>query len=165
MPAAQAPVTPTASVSTRNRGEIAASKSSSATCFAPESCSRRLSFSGERVSTSSATRTNPPITASFAASPPNSAPSAGVIQSVKHGRGRGLIQLGLLLLIATPIARVGFLHRGIRHRTRSHVRSLHPDRARHPALQPPRFRPGRVSADALLLGRSGPGRTKKPRPS
>jgi len=30
----------------------------------------------------------------------------GVIRSVVHGRGRGLIQLGLLLLIATPIARV-----------------------------------------------------------
>ena len=32
----------------------------------------------------------------------------GVIQSVlrDHGRGRGLIQLGLLLLIATPIVRV-----------------------------------------------------------
>jgi uncharacterized membrane protein len=32
----------------------------------------------------------------------------GVIQSVVNGRGRGLIQLGLLLLIATPIARVAF---------------------------------------------------------
>jgi uncharacterized membrane protein len=32
----------------------------------------------------------------------------GVIQSVINGRGRGLIQLGLLLLIATPIARVSF---------------------------------------------------------
>ena len=32
----------------------------------------------------------------------------GVIHSVINGRGRGLIQLGLLLLIATPIARVGF---------------------------------------------------------
>jgi uncharacterized membrane protein len=32
----------------------------------------------------------------------------GVIQSVMNGRGRGLIQLGLLFLIATPIARVGF---------------------------------------------------------
>jgi uncharacterized membrane protein len=32
----------------------------------------------------------------------------GVIQSVRNGRGRGLIQLGLLLLIATPIARVVF---------------------------------------------------------
>jgi uncharacterized membrane protein len=32
----------------------------------------------------------------------------GVIKSVMNGRGRGLIQLGLLLLIATPIARVAF---------------------------------------------------------
>lgn len=30
----------------------------------------------------------------------------GVVQSVLTGRGRGLIQLGLLFLIATPIARV-----------------------------------------------------------
>jgi uncharacterized membrane protein len=30
----------------------------------------------------------------------------GVFQSVRNGRGRGLIQLGLLLLIATPIVRV-----------------------------------------------------------
>ena len=30
----------------------------------------------------------------------------GVVQSVINGRGRGLIQLGLLFLIATPIARV-----------------------------------------------------------
>lgn len=32
----------------------------------------------------------------------------GIVQSVIHGRGGGLIQLGLLLLIATPIARVAF---------------------------------------------------------
>jgi uncharacterized membrane protein len=32
----------------------------------------------------------------------------GVIHSVFNGRGRGLIQLGLLFLIATPIARVAF---------------------------------------------------------
>jgi uncharacterized membrane protein len=32
----------------------------------------------------------------------------GVVQSVIDGRGRGLIQLGLLILIATPIARVAF---------------------------------------------------------
>ncbi len=32
----------------------------------------------------------------------------GVIQSVINGRGQGIIQLGLLLLIATPIARVAF---------------------------------------------------------
>jgi Predicted membrane protein len=30
----------------------------------------------------------------------------GILRSVMHGRGRGLIQLGLLFLIATPIARV-----------------------------------------------------------
>lgn len=32
----------------------------------------------------------------------------GVIESVRGGHGRGWIQLGLLLLIATPIARVAF---------------------------------------------------------
>ncbi len=32
----------------------------------------------------------------------------GVFHSVMNGRGRGLIQLGLLFLIATPIARVAF---------------------------------------------------------
>jgi uncharacterized membrane protein len=32
----------------------------------------------------------------------------GVINGVIHGRGRGFIQLGLLLLIATPIVRVAF---------------------------------------------------------
>ncbi len=32
----------------------------------------------------------------------------GVVQSVRHGHGRGFIQLGLLFLIATPIARVAF---------------------------------------------------------
>ncbi len=32
----------------------------------------------------------------------------GVIRSVLKGRGRGLIQLGLLMLISTPIARVAF---------------------------------------------------------
>ena len=33
---------------------------------------------------------------------------AGIWSGVTAGRGRGLIQLGLLLLIATPVARVGF---------------------------------------------------------
>jgi uncharacterized membrane protein len=33
---------------------------------------------------------------------------SGIVHSVLAGRGRGLIQLGLLLLIATPIARVLF---------------------------------------------------------
>ena len=33
---------------------------------------------------------------------------SGVIRSVLNGRGRGIIQFGLLFLIATPIARVAF---------------------------------------------------------
>ena len=32
----------------------------------------------------------------------------GIVRGAWHGRGRGIIQLGLLLLIATPIARVIF---------------------------------------------------------
>ena len=32
----------------------------------------------------------------------------GIVQDTLMGRGRGLIQLGLLLLIATPIVRVAF---------------------------------------------------------
>jgi len=32
----------------------------------------------------------------------------GVLQSARHGHGRGWIQLGLLFLVATPIARVAF---------------------------------------------------------
>ena len=33
----------------------------------------------------------------------------GILQDVLSGRGRGVIQLGLLLLIATPVARVAYL--------------------------------------------------------
>jgi uncharacterized membrane protein len=33
---------------------------------------------------------------------------AGIVRSALEPRGRGLIQLGLLLLIATPVARVAF---------------------------------------------------------
>jgi len=32
----------------------------------------------------------------------------GILQSVWGGRGRGIIQLGILILIATPVCRVGF---------------------------------------------------------
>ncbi len=32
----------------------------------------------------------------------------GILRSVLAGRGRGIIQLGLVLLIATPVARVAF---------------------------------------------------------
>lgn len=42
----------------------------------------------------------------FRGEPPDYRTIPGVIRSVMAGRGRGLIQLGLLFLIATPIARV-----------------------------------------------------------
>jgi uncharacterized membrane protein len=42
----------------------------------------------------------------FRGEPSNYRTIPGVIQSVRDGRGRGLIQLGLLFLIATPIFRV-----------------------------------------------------------
>ena len=32
----------------------------------------------------------------------------GILRDARAGRGRGIIQLGLLLLIATPVARVAF---------------------------------------------------------
>lgn len=44
----------------------------------------------------------------FAGEPSEFRTIRGVIRSATNGRGRGLIQLGLLLLIATPIARVAF---------------------------------------------------------
>jgi uncharacterized membrane protein len=33
---------------------------------------------------------------------------AGIVRAAVHGSGRGLVQLGLLLLVATPVARVVF---------------------------------------------------------
>ena len=33
---------------------------------------------------------------------------AGIVRAAAHGSGRGLVQLGLLLLVATPVARVVF---------------------------------------------------------
>jgi len=33
---------------------------------------------------------------------------SGILRSVRVGHGRGIIQLGLLMLIATPVARVAF---------------------------------------------------------
>jgi uncharacterized membrane protein len=46
----------------------------------------------------------------------------GIIQNVVQLRGRGIIQLGLLLLIATPVARVAFSVLGFaRERDRMYV--------------------------------------------
>ena len=44
----------------------------------------------------------------FRRQPPEFSSVDGIISQVFSGRGRGLIQLGLLFLIATPIARVAF---------------------------------------------------------
>lgn len=44
----------------------------------------------------------------FSGAPSEFRTVSGILHSVAAGRGRGLIQLGLLLLIATPIARVLF---------------------------------------------------------
>lgn len=45
---------------------------------------------------------------SFRGEPSDFRTIPGVIRSALHGRGRGWMQLGLLCLIATPIARVTF---------------------------------------------------------
>jgi len=44
----------------------------------------------------------------FRRQPPEFSTVDGIIRQVFSGRGRGMIQLGLLFLIATPIARVAF---------------------------------------------------------
>jgi uncharacterized membrane protein len=44
----------------------------------------------------------------FAGEPADLCSVAGVVRAALHLRGRGIIQFGLLLLIATPIARVVF---------------------------------------------------------
>ncbi|MBP5972191.1 MAG: DUF1634 domain-containing protein [Brasilonema angustatum HA4187-MV1] len=44
----------------------------------------------------------------FRGEPPAFSSPEGVANSVLSGRRRGIIQLGLLLLIATPVARVAF---------------------------------------------------------
>jgi uncharacterized membrane protein len=44
----------------------------------------------------------------FHSLPPDSRTVAGIVRGALSLRGRGIIQLGLLLLIATPIARVAF---------------------------------------------------------
>jgi len=45
---------------------------------------------------------------SFREEPSDLRAVAGILRNAIHLRGRGVIQLGLLLLIATPVARVAF---------------------------------------------------------
>ena len=44
----------------------------------------------------------------FHSQPPDFRTFGGIFHSVWGGRGRGIIQLGILILIATPVARVAF---------------------------------------------------------
>ena len=94
--------------SLRNRGEIAALKLFSATCFELEFCCRRRSSSAEHVFNLSRHGREPADYRVFQGEPTELRSIPGVIRSALSGQGRGLIQLGLLLLIATPIARVSF---------------------------------------------------------
>ena len=52
--------------------------------------------------------TNPPNYSIFQGVPAEFRNVGGIIKTTFELRGRGLIQLGLLLLIATPVARVAF---------------------------------------------------------
>ena len=51
----------------------------------------------------------PPVYAVFRGEPADLRTLAGIFHDVRFLRGRGIIQLGLLVLIATPVARVAFL--------------------------------------------------------
>ncbi len=44
----------------------------------------------------------------FHGEPANFRSLSGILHEAFHGRGRGIIQLGLVMLIATPVARVAF---------------------------------------------------------
>jgi len=50
----------------------------------------------------------PPSYGVFRGEPSDLRNVEGILGQVRTGRGRGIIQLGLLLLIATPVARVAF---------------------------------------------------------
>ena len=50
----------------------------------------------------------PPSYGVFRGEPSDLRNFGGILRQVGTGRGRGIIQLGLLLLIATPVARVAF---------------------------------------------------------
>lgn len=63
-----------------------------------------------------------PRYAVFRGEPENLSSPGGILRGALQLRGRGLIQLGLLLLIATPVARVAFsLISFVRQRDRTYV--------------------------------------------
>ena len=68
-------------------------------------------------------------TASFHGEPETLRSVSAIVHGALHMSGRAIIQLGLLLLIATPVARVAFSAVGIRHRARLSVCRDHVVRA------------------------------------
>lgn len=72
----------------------------------------------------------------FAAGTPSTRSVPGIVQSASHGQSEAIIQVGLLLLILTPVARVGIAIVGFFSRARSHVCSGQPDCAGDSAIQP-----------------------------
>ncbi len=64
----------------------------------------------------------PPHHESFTGEPGDFTSIGGIVKGASRLRGRGLIQLGFLVLLATPIARVAFsLYSFIRQRDRTYV--------------------------------------------
>ncbi len=64
----------------------------------------------------------PPHHETFTGEPTDLTHVFGIVKAAAAGRGRGLIQLGLLILIATPVSRVAFaLYAFARQRDRTYV--------------------------------------------
>ena len=64
----------------------------------------------------------PPHHETFTGEPDDLTSIGGIVKAASQLRGRGLIQLGLLVLLATPVARVAFsLYSFIRQRDRTYV--------------------------------------------
>ena len=106
MPATDKPARQPQSVSVPNHGKIAALKLCSATCSAPGvliSAAVVLWGASIYLFRHGHEHANYRV---FKGEPSEFRTISGVIHSVRNGQGRGWIQLGLLLLIATPIARV-----------------------------------------------------------
>ena len=66
----------------------------------------------------------------------------GIVNDALAVNSGGIIQLGLLLLIATPIVRVGLRGRGLRAPAGPGLRHRHPHRAGGAVVQSPGWRPG-----------------------
>jgi uncharacterized membrane protein len=64
----------------------------------------------------------PPHHETFTGEPDDLKRIGGIVQAASELRGRGVIQLGLLVLLATPVARVAFsLYTFVRQRDRTYI--------------------------------------------